>query len=202
MFTGIIEDLGTVEQIDALAAGRRLTVATALSPESFAIGTSICVSGACMTVVDFREGRFSFDVSLESLRRTTLGSLKGGDSVNLERSLRLQDRLGGHLVSGHVDGIGHVVSIVDEGEAAIFRFQLPPGMGRLTVEKGSIALDGISLTCFHCVSDQVEVAIIPHTRHVTTLGLKKPGDAVNVELDVLGKYVERLLEPRLATSST
>lgn len=201
MFTGIIEDLGTVEEVDALAAGRRLTVATALSPESLVMGASICVSGACMTVVDFRGGRFSFDVSLESLRRTTLGDLNRGDRVNLERSLRLQDRLGGHLVSGHVDGIGHVVSIVDEGEASIFRFQLPPGMGRLTVEKGSIALDGISLTCFHCVSDQVEVAVIPHTRQATTLGFKKPGDAVNVELDVLGKYVERLLEPRLATSS-
>lgn len=200
MFTGIIEDLGTVLHLEALAAGRRLTVGTTLPADDFPLGSSICVSGACMTVVDFRDAGFAFDVSLESLRRTTLGDLKAGDPVNLERSVRLQDRLGGHLVSGHVDGIGRVVSIVSEGESSIFRFQLPTGLGRLTVEKGSIALDGISLTCFRCVDDQVDVAVIPHTRHVTTLGRRCPGDAVNVELDLLGKYVERLLQPHLASS--
>jgi riboflavin synthase len=178
-----------------------LTIATALPGADLSLGASVCVSGACMTVVDFRDARFCVDVSLESLRRTTLRDLEEGDRVNLERSVRLHDRLGGHLVSGHVDGIAHVVSIVDEGESAIFRFQLPAGMGRLTVEKGSIALDGISLTCFHCVDDRVEVAVIPHTRSVTTLGLKRPGDCVNVELDLLGKYVERLLAPQLAASS-
>jgi len=200
MFTGIIEDLGTVERVEALAAGRRVTVATALPPGDFPPGASVCVSGACMTVVEFRDACFCVDVSLESLRRTTLGDLKSGDRVNLERSVRLQDRLGGHLVSGHVDGIGRVLSIVDEGESSIFRFQLPAGMGRLTVEKGSVALDGISLTCFHCIDDRVEVAVIPHTRHVTTLGLKRPGDSINVELDLLGKYVERLLEAHLSAS--
>jgi riboflavin synthase len=201
MFTGIIEDLGTVHGVEALEAGCRLTVGTALPAEDFPLGASVCVSGACMTVVDFSNGQFSFDVSRESLRRTTLGDLKHGDRVNLERSVRLQDRLGGHLVSGHVDGIGHVVSIEDEGESSIFRFQLSPKSGRLTVEKGSIALDGISLTCFRCVDDQVDVAVIPHTRLATTLGLKRPGDTVNVELDLLGKYVERLLQPHLESSS-
>jgi riboflavin synthase len=202
MFTGIIEDLGAVQRVDALAAGRRVTVSTTLPAADFALGASVCVSGACMTVVEFCDAQFSFDVSLESLRRTTLCDLKQGDHVNLERSVRLQDRLGGHLVSGHVDGIGRVVSVVDEGESSIFRFQLPAGMGRLTVEKGSIAFDGISLTCFRCVDDQVDVAVIPHTRHVTTLGGKRPGDSVNVELDLLGKYVERLLGPHFAASST
>jgi riboflavin synthase len=201
MFTGIVEDLGTVAGVDSLSAGCRLTVATTLPAKDFPLGASICVNGACMTVVDFREARFCVDVSLESLRRTTLGDLKQDDRVNLERSVRLQDRLGGHLVSGHVDGIGQLVSIVDEGESSIFRFQLPPGMGRLTVEKGSIAVDGISLTCFHCVDDRVDVAVIPHTLQVTTLGLKRPGDSVNVELDLLGKYVERLLQPHIAVSS-
>jgi len=197
MFTGIIEDLGTVRRVEARDAGCRMTIATVLPAEDFPLGASVCVSGACMTVVDFRDGQFAFDVSMESLRRTTLGELEQGRRVNLERSVRLHDRLGGHLVSGHVDGIGYVVSIVSEGESSIYRFQLAPGLGRLTVEKGSIALDGISLTCFRCVDDQVDVAVIPHTRQVTTLGLKRPGDTVNVELDLLGKYVERLLQPHL-----
>jgi riboflavin synthase len=199
MFTGIIEDLGTVHRVEAREAGCRVTVATVLPAADFPIGASVCVSGACMTVVAYVDGRFSFDVSLESLRRTTIGDLKQGDRVNLERSVRLQDRLGGHLVSGHVDGIGRVLSITSEGESSVFRFQLPPGMGRLTVEKGSIALDGISLTCFRCVDDQVDVAVIPHTQEVTTLGRKRAGDTVNVELDLLGKYVERLLQPHLTS---
>ena len=197
MFTGIVEDLGIVHGVESLAAGRRMTISTSLPADDFPLGASVCVSGACMTVVVFHDARISFDVSAESLRRTTLGGLRQGDRVNLERSVRLNDRLGGHLVSGHVDGIGHVVSIADEGESSIFRFQLPPGMGRLTVEKGSITLDGISLTCFHCIDDRVDVAVIPHTRDLTTLGFKRAGDAVNVELDLLGKYVERLLAPHL-----
>ena len=186
--------------VDSSSAGCRVTVATELAANEFPVGASICVSGACMTVVEFREARFAFDVSLESLRCTTIGELRPGDRVNLERSVRLHDRLGGHLVSGHVDGVGHVVSIAEQGESWIYRFRLPPGTGRLTVEKGSIALDGISLTCFNCADDHVDVAVIPHTREVTTLGLKRAGDAVHVELDLLGKYVERLLEARLATT--
>jgi len=198
MFTGIIEDLGIVEKVESLAAGCRMTVATTLPAEDFPIGSSVCVGGACMTVVAFHGGRFAFEVSSESLRRTTLGELAAGDRVNLERSVRLQDRLGGHLVTGHVDGTGEILSISAQGESSVFRFQLAPGAGRLTVEKGSIALDGISLTCFNCADDRVDVAVISHTCEVTTLGLKKPGDAVNVEVDLIGKYVQRLLEPSRA----
>lgn len=197
MFTGIVEDLATVVAVDRSAAGARLLVATAMPVEDLTLGESVCVSGACMTVVAVGDSKFAFDVSAESLRRTTLGGLGVGDRVNLERSLRLQDRLGGHLVTGHVDGVGEIVSISDEGESSIFRFRVPDSVARLTVEKGSVAIDGISLTCFHCEESCVDVAVIPHTRERTTLGVRAVGDPVNVEADLLGKYVERLLEPRV-----
>lgn len=201
MFTGLIEDLGRVEEVSPLEAGRRLRIATALPTDEMTIGASIAVSGACMTVTE-RGGRsFVVDVSAESLRKTTLGELAPGDRVNLERSMRLSDRIGGHLVTGHVDGIGRLVSLVEEGESAIFTFELPSDLGRSTVEKGSIAVDGISLTCFKCVNDRFDVAIIAHTRRMTTLGGKRVGDRVNIETDLLGKYVARWLEPRAANEA-
>lgn len=195
MFSGIVEDLGTVKKVTALQAGRRIEVETRLPMDELSLGASVCVDGACMTLVERCPSSFAFDVSAESLRRTTLERLVPGARVNLERSLRLNDFVGGHLVTGHIDGVGEVVSIRDEGESAIFRFRVPANVARLTVEKGSVAIDGISLTCFRCQDGTVEVAIIPHTRASTTFGWKKAGDPVNVEADLVGKYVEKLLTP-------
>jgi len=141
--------------------------------------------------------RFRVEVSAASLRRTTLGKRRPGDRVNLERPLRIGDRLGGHVVSGHIDGVGRIEEIRPEGESAIYTFSLPPDLARLTIGKGSIAVDGVSLTCFNCRDDRFDVAVIPHTTAVTTLGVKGPGDEVNIEADMLGKYVARLLEPVL-----
>jgi riboflavin synthase len=197
VFTGIIEDLGSIESVEPLEAGSRLKIATALPTAEFAMGESICCNGACMTVVEIADKTFAIDVSAESLRRTTLADLSPGDPVNLERSIRLQDRLGGHLVSGHVDGTGRVESIRPEGESAIYRFAVPEALTPLLVEKGSVAVDGISLTCFNCDGGGFDVAVIPHTTSVTTLGVRKPGDGVNIENDLLGKYVERLTAPFL-----
>ena len=198
MFTGLVEDLGRIAATSDLAAGRRLRIVSALPTLEIALGESVCVSGACMTVVDRSADAFSVEVSAESLRKTTLGALGPGHRVNLERSLRLSDRIGGHLVSGHVDGVGRLIAIADEGESSLFSFELPSGLGRLIVEKGSIAVDGVSLTCFHCKDDRFDVAVIRHTREMTTLGALRPGDAVNVETDLLGKYVARLLDAQLA----
>jgi riboflavin synthase len=197
VFTGIIEDLGSIESVEPLEAGSRLKIATELPTAEFAMGESICCNGACMTVVEIADKTFAIDVSAESLRRTTLADLSPGDPVNLERSIRLQDRLGGHLVSGHVDGTGRVESIRPEGESAIYRFAVPEALTPLLVEKGSVAVDGISLTCFNCDGGGFDVAVIPHTTSVTTLGVRKPGDGVNIENDLLGKYVERLTAPFL-----
>jgi riboflavin synthase len=197
VFTGIIEDLGSIESVEPLEAGSRLKIATELPTAEFAMGESIGCNGACMTVVEIADKTFAIDVSAESLRRTTLADLSPGDPVNLERSIRLQDRLGGHLVSGHVDGTGRVESIRPEGESAIYRFAVPEALTPLLVEKGSVAVDGISLTCFNCDGGGFDVAVIPHTTSVTTLGVRKPGDGVNIENDLLGKYVERLTAPFL-----
>jgi riboflavin synthase len=198
MFTGIVQELGRVRAIEPLAEGRRLVVAAAMAGEDLEMGESIALSGACMTVVEWTDDWFAVDVSAESLRRTTLGSLVVGDVVNLERSITMADRLGGHMVSGHVDGTGRVLDIVPEGESRIFTFGVGEDLAELLIEKGSVAVDGISLTCFDCAADRFSVAIIPHTFSVTTLGAKGPGDPVNIENDVLGKYVQKLVDAAIA----
>lgn len=198
MFTGIVEDVGRVLSREELTAGRRLRVATSLPVADFAIGESIAIAGACMTVVAVGAGEFAVDVSAESLRRTTLGDLEAGDAVNLERAMQLGDRLGGHMVSGHIDAAGVVASIRPEGESSIFTFQVDAALMPMLVEKGSVAVDGISLTCFHCRDDRFDVAVIPHTQAVTTLGLRGPGSRVNIEVDVMGKYVARLVDAAIA----
>ena len=202
MFTGLVADLGRIDDIVKLATGRRLRIRTALPTREISLGESICVSGACMTVTERGDDSFTVEVSAESLRKTTLGGLERGDPVNLERSLRWSDRIGGHLVTGHVDGVGRLRAINEEGESAIFSFELPPTLARFVVEKGSIAVDGISLTCFDCGADRFDVAVIPHTRRATTLGVRVPGDPVNIETDLLAKYVARWLEPQLAEVTT
>ena len=195
MFTGIIEAVGEIAAIEPLEAGRRLTVRSDPPFIGVEIGESIAIDGACMTVVALTSHLFAVDVSAESLRRTTLGQRVLGDRVNLERSMALGERLGGHLVTGHIDGTGTVAAIDREGESALYRFQIAPELARLLVEKGSVAVDGISLTCFECTQDSFVVAVIPHTADVTTLGRKRVGDSVNIENDLLAKYVEKLVEP-------
>lgn len=196
MFTGIIEDLGTVESLTHSRKGAILAIRTALATAKINIGDSIAVSGACMTVVAKSRGKFSVDVSAESLRRTTLGRLRPGDPVNLERCLTLEKLISGHLVAGHVDGIGRITEIKPEGSARLFSFEGPAGADRYLIEKGSVTLDGISLTCFAIDGRKFSVELIPHTLKVTTLGRKKAGDVVNFENDLMAKYVEKFLAAR------
>jgi riboflavin synthase len=193
VFTGIIEDLGAVATIKAAPGGAVLTIRSALPLARVRRGDSIAINGACMTVTGKGRGAFTMDISAESLRRTTLGELKRGDRVNLERCLTLDKLIGGHLVSGHVDGIGRLLSIKREGDSRLYTFEVPAAQARYLVEKGSVAIDGISLTVFGIRGRRFSVALIPHTLKFTTLGGKCPGDPVNVESDMLVKYVERIL---------
>jgi riboflavin synthase len=184
MFTGIVEELGSVGSV---APDRvRISAATVLADAQ--VGDSIAVDGCCLTVVDQGEGWWAADVSEETLKRTTLGDRQPGDRVNLERPVRAQDRLGGHIVQGHVDAVGEIVD-----PAPDLRVRMPRELLRYVVEKGSIAVDGVSLTVVEVLDDGFTVAVIPHTAAVTTLGHKGPGDRVNLEVDVTVKYVERLL---------
>ncbi|MEO2138316.1 MAG: riboflavin synthase, partial [bacterium] len=184
MFTGIIEDLASVASVSPLEQGCRLEITTALPTAELVMGESITLNGACMTVVVIGDTGFSVDVSSESLRCTTLGDLGEGAPVNLERSLRMGDRLGGHVVTGHVDGVGRVRTVREEGESSVYTFETSPELLARLVEKGSVAVDGVSLTCYALTDDSFDVALIPHTMTVTTLGQRAAGDAVNLELDV------------------
>ncbi len=196
MFTGIIEDLGTVESLKPTDQGVVITIHTSLPVAEISIGDSITVNGACLTVVSKSPGRFAMDVSAETLRCTGLGDLQPGSRVNLERCLTLGKLLGGHLVSGHVDGTGRIVSIKPEGDSKLFTFEVAPEQARYLVEKGSVAIDGTSLTVFSLKDNNFSVEVIPHTLRVTTLGFKQAGDSVNIENDMLVKYVERILVAR------
>jgi riboflavin synthase len=196
VFTGLVEDVGTIAALSPIAGGgARLTVETHLPASDRSHGASVAVDGACLTVVAAEAQTFSSDVSVETLRRTTLGDRRRGDRVNLERPLALGERLGGHLVLGHVDGVGRVRSREQAGESVRFVVELPRDLLPLVVEKGSIALDGISLTVNELVGDgAIALMIIPETLRATTWGARKPGDRVNVEADILGKHVARLLQ--------
>ncbi|HYS07817.1 MAG TPA: riboflavin synthase [Myxococcales bacterium] len=195
MFTGLIEDLGTVASVEQVPKGVRLSVHTRLG--GLTRGASIAVDGVCLTAVEPSKDRFTADVSAETLARTTLGERKAGDRVNLERPLALGDRLGGHLVLGHVDGVGQIVDKTAVGEGVRVELRLPSGLAPLVVSKGSIALDGISLTVNELLDpDRIALFLIPETLRATTWGIKPAGANVNVEADMLGKHVARLLQFR------
>ncbi len=195
MFTGIIEDLGTVNRMSRKGEDGLLIVDTSMNLGDINIGDSISVSGACLTVAEKGDKRFSADVSAETLARTNLKALKSGDKVNLEKSLRLNGFLGGHMVLGHVDGIGKIQEKVNKANSIQFSVEIDPELGRYIVEKGSVAVDGISLTVNRCEKNRFYVNIIPHTVRNTTLGFKKTADTVNIETDIIGKYVEKFLNP-------
>jgi riboflavin synthase len=193
MFTGIVRELGTVEAFD----GSRLVVVAMETAAGSTVGDSVAVAGVCLTAVEVEEGRLAFDVVPETLARTALGRLERGAAVNIEPSLRVGDQLGGHVVQGHVDVVGRVRSVTPDGDGRRMWVDAPEEVLRLCLEKGSIAVDGVSLTVAALDESGFEVALIPHTLDVTTLGWLEPGDPVNLEPDVLAKVVERLVETRL-----
>ncbi|MBN1192971.1 MAG: riboflavin synthase [Coriobacteriia bacterium] len=193
MFTGLIECEGVITRADRVSGGMRLEVYSPEFGRDMAIGDSIAVDGACLTVAKFIRGAFLTDVSAETLERTTLGGLQQGAKVNLERALRLSDRLGGHLVSGHVDGVGKLELKQPTGKFTVYQFQAPPEVMRYIVEKGSIAVDGISLTVAKIGPQGFTCAVIPQTESATTLKDKAIGSGVNLEADMLAKYVERFV---------
>lgn len=193
MFTGIITDIGNVRSIER-RGDTRLTIATGFATASIDIGASIACSGACLTVVDKGPDWFAVDVSAETLAHTTLGDWRAGTPVNLERALKVGDELGGHIVSGHVDGIARIVSRTPEGDSLRFLFEAPTALARFVAPKGSVALDGASLTVNEVDGARFGVNIIPHTQQMTTFGAAQTGAAVNLEIDVLARYVARLKE--------
>jgi riboflavin synthase len=193
MFTGIIQGTGSVRGLARKGPEGRLEVEAAFDFSDVRTGDSIAVNGACLTVTRRDGNRFAADVSAETLERTTLKGLRTGERVNLEKALRLTDFLGGHLVLGHVDAVGRIVEKTDRGSSVVFGFELPRELARYVVEKGSVAIDGISLTVNRCENNRFYVNVIPHTAEETTLGVRKVADAVNIETDILGKYIEKLL---------
>jgi riboflavin synthase len=194
VFTGIIEELGRIQAIHQREGGARLEIAAQAVLTDARVGDSIAVNGCCVTVVERGDSWWAADAVIETLQRTALGALEPGDPVNLERPLRLSDHLGGHLVQGHVDAVGKIVARTPLADGSTrFTLSAPPEVLRYVVEKGSIAIDGISLTVAALEDESFDVAVIPHTLAVTTLGHKEPGAAVNVEADLIAKYVERLL---------
>lgn len=193
MFTGLVEGVGEIRGVRRQAEGLRLSVALPFPGAELALGESVAVAGACLTVVEVTSRAAAFEVSPETLARTTLALKKAGDRVNLERALKLGDRLGGHLVTGHVDGRGVLRERREGPEHVQLQFEMPPALSRYVIEKGSIAVDGVSLTVNTCQGHNFTVNIIPHTAQATTLAQLRAGGQVNLETDLIGKYVEKLL---------
>jgi riboflavin synthase len=195
LFTGIVEELGEIVAVEQLPNAARLTVRGPLVTSDAKHGDSIAVNGVCLTVVETGDGTFTVDVVDETLRRSSLDKIHEGDVVNLERAMAAGQRLGGHIVQGHVDGVG---LLLEHNDGGLTRFAIPASLSRYLVQKGSVTVDGISLTVVDVTDDSFAVALIPTTLEVTTLGRRRPGDRVNIEVDVLAKYVERLATPHLA----
>ncbi len=197
MFTGIVEGKGRVIRIENRGVGRRLTVEFPPHLTEVQLGDSININGACLTVLEKRDLEVTFDLSEETVKRSLLGELKEGDSVNLERALKLGDRLGGHFVTGHIDGIGLITERRKERAFVQLKVKVPNPLLKYMVPKGSVAIDGISLTINECRGDEISLMLIPYTLEKTTLMSKRAGDSVNLEADLLGKYVERLIDSPL-----
>jgi riboflavin synthase len=196
VFTGIVRERGTVVATDATEAGRRLVVEAPTTASETVVGDSVSVDGVCLTATDVVDGRVTFDAVPETLSRSTLARLGVGDEINVEPALRAGEPLGGHYVQGHVDGVGHVRALDREGESLRVTIAAGPELLRYCVEKGSVAVQGVSLTIAELHDDAFAVALVPHTLEVTTLGTVAVGDELNIEVDVLAKYVERLVLPR------
>ncbi len=197
MFTGIIEGLGRISMVRSSGKGKRLAIDADFILDGTGIGDSIAVSGACLTVVEITRNRFEIDVSPETLEKTTFGNAGTGDRVNIERALRLSDRLDGHLVSGHIDGLGTIARKKTDGNAVLVSVGIPATLSRYIIKKGSVAVDGVSLTVNNCDEGWFEVSIIPHTGKLTSMGFKEKGAFVNIETDLIGKYIERFVGSRL-----
>ena len=194
MFTGIIESLGNIKTIRCSGrGGKRFAIETDINLDGTDIGESIAVNGACLTVVEIDVKRFEVDVSPETLEKTTLGNARTGERVNIERAMRLSDRLDGHLVSGHIDGVGTITGKKITGNAVVITFGIPVSISRYVIKKGSVAVDGVSLTVNNCDEGWFDVSIIPHTARLTTMGIKGEGGFVNIETDMIGRYVERFV---------
>lgn len=194
MFTGIIESFGTIKRIEPGGEGKVLHIGCDLDLSETKIGDSIAVNGACLTAVGIEKNGFKVDMAPETVRRTTFKQLTTGSRVNIERALRLSDRIDGHLVSGHIDGTGIISSIRRQSNAVIIKIEVPPELAADMIEKGSVAIEGISLTINQCSDRDFEVSIIPHTASITTIGHKHVGDSVNIETDMIGKYVKKILK--------
>jgi riboflavin synthase len=193
VFTGIVGEMGSIEAISATSDGARIRLSAPGTAPGCAIGDSVAIDGCCLTVVALGDGALEFDAVAETLRRTTLGALRPGDRVNVEAAMRMGDRLGGHWVQGHVDGVGELTTIEPDGDGVRVTFAAPKAVARYTIEKGSVCVAGVSLTVAAYDDDGFTVALIPHTRAVTTLGALVPGARVNLEADLVGKYVEKLV---------
>jgi riboflavin synthase len=196
VFTGIVREVGRIESAEGGTDGIRLVVSAPETAARTAVGDSVAVNGVCLTAVETNNGTLAFDAVPETLRRSSLGNLGPGAAVNLEPAIRAGEPMGGHTVQGHVDGTGRVRALDPEGEGARLELDVPSDLARYLVEKGSIAVEGVSLTVAAVDGTSVAIALVPHTLTATTLGALSPGDAVNLEVDVLAKYVERLLETR------